>query len=106
MHHSGKELLADLELCGVIVRRIEDSTLLWLAIPHVGKLLTSIARGRHEVLQLIARRKFKDVKLDDLNKRKLRSSILSAQFHVRDLAGRGEVTMLASAIGPVVRLVK
>ena len=48
---------------------------MWLALPNVGKLLTSIPRGRKEVLQHISRRKFKDMKLVDLDKKKLRYSV-------------------------------
>lgn len=57
-----------------------------------------------EVLGILARRRYPEVFVKDLEKRKLQNSTLDMRFHIRDLLGRGDLTMLHSTSGNLLRI--
>ena len=55
-------------------------------------------------MQALQRRQYKEIPEKELEKRKLQRSVLSMQFHIRDLLGSGALLRLDTTVGPVLRL--
>lgn len=89
---------------GLLVRQLADATSYWFAIPNVGYLLKFITQGRKELLSFLKRRKYKEMLLSALEKRKLRMSELDMRFHIRDLLGSGHLCLAHTAGGLLVRV--
>lgn len=61
---------------------------------------------RQELLALLRRRRYPEIPLRELEKRKLQSSQMGMQFHLRDLTGRDLVKVLNTTAGKMVQLVR
>lgn len=91
---------------GLLTRQLADSNSYWFSIPNVGMLLKSLSQGRKELLSFLNRRKYKEMLLSPLEKRRLRFSQLDMRFHLRDLIGSGHLKIVPTPVGSLVRVAK
>ncbi|KAK9057386.1 hypothetical protein SSX86_022221 [Deinandra increscens subsp. villosa] len=91
---------------GLLTRQLIDSDMYWFAIPNIGSVLKGITQGRKELLSLLNRKKYKEMMLALLEKKRLRLSPLDIRFHLRDLLGSGHLKTIQTPSGLVIRAVK
>ncbi|KAI7992642.1 Serine/threonine-protein kinase 19 [Camellia lanceoleosa] len=91
---------------GLLTRQLIDPNIYWFAIPNIGSVLKGLSQGRKELLSFLKRRKYKEMMLALLEKKRLRLSPLDMRFHLRDLIGSGHLKTLQTPSGLVVRVVK
>ncbi|EOX94419.1 PREDICTED: serine/threonine-protein kinase 19 homolog [Theobroma cacao] len=91
---------------GLLTRQLIDPSMYWFAIPNIGSILKGISQGRKELLSLLNRRRYKEMMLVPLEKKRLRLSPLDMRFHLRDLIGSGHLKTAHSPTGIVVRVSK
>ncbi|KAI9118981.1 hypothetical protein K1719_009656 [Acacia pycnantha] len=105
----GKTKDSDISLlinAGILTRQLIDPNMYWFAIPSVGSLLKALAQGRKEIMSFLNRRKYKEMMLSSLEKKRLRMSPLDMRFHLRDLIGSGQLETNLTPTGLVVRVTK
>ncbi|GMH02338.1 hypothetical protein Nepgr_004177 [Nepenthes gracilis] len=68
---------------GVLTRQLIDPNMYWFAIPNIGSLLKGLSQGRKELLSFLNRRKYKEMMLAHLEKKRLQHSLLDMRFHLR-----------------------
>eukprot|EP00898_Chlorokybus_atmophyticus_P009177 jgi/Chlat1/9260/Chrsp99S08487 len=90
----------------VQVRQLADTGSFWFAIPSVGPVLKSILKGRQELTGMLARRRYREMLQTDIEKKKLRYSVLGARFHMRDMMGSGVLLATPTTVGPLMRLAR
>lgn len=88
---------------GLLILRGIDT--FWFSIPSIGPSLKSCIQGRQEIITRLKRQKWRELLLKDLEKKKLRSSELGVQFHLKDLLGQGTLESLPTTVGNLIRLV-
>ncbi|XVF81004.1 hypothetical protein PTKIN_Ptkin15bG0121600 [Pterospermum kingtungense] len=91
---------------GLLTRQLIDPSMYWLAIPNIGSILKGLSQGRKELLSLLNRRRYKEMMLAPLEKKRLRFSPLDMRFHLRDLIGSGHLKTDHTPTGIVVRVSK
>ncbi|XP_022879042.1 serine/threonine-protein kinase 19 isoform X2 [Olea europaea var. sylvestris] len=91
---------------GIIIRQLIDQNMYWFAIPNIGSVLKGLSQGRKEVLSFLNRRKYKEMMLAPLEKKRLRFSPLDMRFHLRDLIGSGHLKTVQTPSGLIVRVAK
>ncbi|KAL0419753.1 UNVERIFIED_CONTAM: hypothetical protein Sradi_1388800 [Sesamum radiatum] len=62
--------------------------------------------GRKELLSFLSRRKYKEMMMATLEKKRLRLSPLDMRFHLRDLIGSGHLKTVQTPSGLIVRVAK
>ncbi|KAH7577684.1 hypothetical protein JRO89_XS01G0284800 [Xanthoceras sorbifolium] len=91
---------------GVLTRQLIDPDMYWFAIPNIGSVLKGLSQGRKELLSFLNRRRYKEMMLAPLEKKRLRLSPLDMRFHLRDLIGSGHLKTIHTPTGLVVRVSK
>ncbi|CAN1245107.1 Serine/threonine-protein kinase 19 [Linum grandiflorum] len=91
---------------GFLTRQLIDPNRYWFTIPSIGVILKGISQGRKELLSLLNRRRYKEMMLALLEKKRLRMSPLDIRFHLRDLIGSGHLKTVSTPSGLVVRVSK
>ncbi|GMI66435.1 hypothetical protein like AT2G20495 [Hibiscus trionum] len=91
---------------GLLTRQLIDPNMYWFAIPNIGSILKGLSQGRKELLSLLNRRRYKEMMLAPLEKKRLRFSPLDMRFHLRDLIGSGHIKTAHTPTGIVVRVSK
>ncbi|KAM7496110.1 hypothetical protein LguiA_020524 [Lonicera macranthoides] len=91
---------------GLLTRQLIDQTMYWFAIPNIGAVLKGLSQGRKELLSFLNRRKYKEMMLAPLEKKRLRLSVLDMRFHLRDLIGSGHLKSVQTPSGIVIRVAK
>ncbi|XP_047308289.1 serine/threonine-protein kinase 19 [Impatiens glandulifera] len=91
---------------GLLTRQLIDPNKYWFVIPNIGSVLKGISQGRKELLSLLTRRKYNEMMLSCLEKKRLRYSPLDIRFHLRDLIGSGHLKTTKTPSGLIVRVVK
>lgn len=91
---------------GLLTRQLIDPNMYWFAIPNIGPVLKGLSQGRKELLSLLNRRRYKEMMLASLEKKRLRFSLLDMRFHLRDLIGSGKLKTFQTPSGLVVRVSK
>ncbi|KAE7997841.1 hypothetical protein FH972_002442 [Carpinus fangiana] len=91
---------------GLLTRQLIDPNMYWFVIPNVGSVLKGLSQGRKEVLSLLNRKRYKEMMLASMEKKRLRFSPLDMRFHLRDLIGSGHLKTAQTSTGLVVRVAK
>lgn len=91
---------------GLLTRQLIDSNMYWFAIPNIGSVLKGLSQGRKELLSLLNRKKYKEMMLAPLEKKRMRLSPLDIRFHLRDLLGSGQLKTVQTPSGLVIRVAK
>lgn len=91
---------------GLLTRQLIDPNMYWFIIPNVGSVLKGLSQGRKEVLSFLNRRRYKEMMLASMEKKRLRLSPLDMRFHLRDLIGSGHLKTVQTSTGLVVRVTK
>ncbi|XP_059433585.1 uncharacterized protein LOC132166729 isoform X2 [Corylus avellana] len=91
---------------GLLTRQLIDPNMYWFIIPNVGSVLKGLSQGRKEVLSLLNRKRYKEMMLASMEKKRLRFSPLDMRFHLRDLIGSGHLKTVQTSTGLVVRVAK
>ncbi|KAI5680081.1 hypothetical protein M9H77_01308 [Catharanthus roseus] len=91
---------------GLLTRQLIDPNMYWFAIPNIGSVLKGLSQGRKELLSFLNRKKYKEMLLAALEKRRLQFSPLDMRFHLRDLIGSGQLKTAQTPSGLVVRVSK
>ncbi|XP_059626041.1 uncharacterized protein LOC132269052 isoform X4 [Cornus florida] len=89
-----------------LTRQLIDPNMYWFAIPNIGSVLKGLSQGRKELLSFLNRRKYKEMMLAVLEKKRLRFSQLDMRFHIRDLVGSGHLGTAQTPSGLVIRVSK
>ncbi|CAN6479468.1 unnamed protein product [Victoria cruziana] len=91
---------------GLVTRQLADSDMYWFSIPNIGSSLKGLSQGRKELMSFMNRRKYKEIMLALLEKKRLRFSQLDVRFHLRDLIGAGLLKTVETPAGLLVRVAK
>ncbi|KAJ8552983.1 hypothetical protein K7X08_020376 [Anisodus acutangulus] len=91
---------------GLLTRQLIDPNMYWFAIPNIGSVLKGLTQGRKELMSFLNRRKYKEMAMTALEKKRLRLSPLDMRFHLRDLLGSGHLKTVESPTGLLVKAVK
>ncbi|KAL4596499.1 hypothetical protein ACB092_12G167400 [Castanea dentata] len=91
---------------GLLTRQLIDPNMYWFAIPNIGSVLKGLSQGRKEVLSFLNRRRYKEMMLASMEKKRLRFSPLDTRFHLRDLIGSGHLKTVQTSTGLLVRVSK
>ncbi|CAN4113686.1 unnamed protein product [Withania somnifera] len=91
---------------GLLTRQLIDPNIYWFAIPNIGSVLKGLSQGRKELMSFLNRRKYKEMAMTALEKKRLRSSPLDMRFHLRDLLGSGHLKTVETPTGLIVKVVK
>ncbi|KAK6785898.1 hypothetical protein RDI58_014423 [Solanum bulbocastanum] len=91
---------------GLLTRQLIDPNMYWFAIPNIGSILKGLSQGRKELMSFLNRRKYKEMPMAALEKKRLRLSPLDMRFHLRDLLGSGHLKTVEGPTGLVVKVVK
>ncbi|XP_022641277.1 serine/threonine-protein kinase 19 isoform X6 [Vigna radiata var. radiata] len=99
------------ELCSLLslggkTRQLIDPNMYWFSIPNIGSHLKGIVQGRKEIISLLSRRRYKEMMLSSLEKKRLRTSPLDVRFHLRDLIGSGHLRTDQAPTGLIIRVSK
>ncbi|XP_050251708.1 uncharacterized protein LOC126698486 isoform X7 [Quercus robur] len=73
---------------------------------HISLLINAGLLGRKEVLSFLNRRRYKEMMLASMEKKRLRFSPLDMRFHLRDLIGSGHLKTVQTSTGLLVRVSK
>ncbi|CAM9284600.1 unnamed protein product [Scytosiphon promiscuus] len=77
----------------------------WFSMPQLGKVITSISRGRKDVVGALKRTRYKEIRRAALEaKNPARATGLPLSFHVRDLLGLGMIREMNTPSGTFLRL--
>ncbi|XP_047169878.1 serine/threonine-protein kinase 19 isoform X11 [Vigna umbellata] len=87
-------------------RQLIDPNMYWFSIPNIGSHLKGIVQGRKEIISLLSRRRYKEMMLSSLEKKRLRTSPLDVRFHLRDLIGSGHLRTDQAPTGLIIRVSK
>ncbi|XP_051118793.1 uncharacterized protein LOC127243004 [Andrographis paniculata] len=101
-----EEHMTQLINAGLLTRQLIDPNMYWFSIPNVGSVLKGLSQGRKEVMSLLGRRKYKEMMVAELEKKRLRLSPLDVRFHLRDLIGSGHLKTVQGPTGMIVRITK
>jgi len=82
---------------------LKDVDTFWFAVPNAGRFVRWCLDGRREVFSLFQRSKWKELMLQDLELKQLKTSPLGAAFHVKDLIGKGLLQSEKTHAGVLVR---
>ncbi|PHU11634.1 hypothetical protein BC332_18564 [Capsicum chinense] len=66
--------------------------------------LTDRSYGRKELMSFLKRRKYKEMVLSSLKKKRLRLSPLELRFHLRDSLGSGHLKTIEAPAGLLVKV--
>ncbi|ONK55126.1 uncharacterized protein A4U43_UnF7310 [Asparagus officinalis] len=91
---------------GLLTRQLIDPNMYWFVIPNIGSILKGLSQGRKELLSFLSRRKYREMHLAALEKKRLRLSPLDMRFHLRDLIGSGHLKTVQTPTGILVRISK
>ncbi|XP_075508093.1 uncharacterized protein LOC142544961 isoform X4 [Primulina tabacum] len=91
---------------GLLVCQLIDRNMYWFSIPNIGSVLKGLSQGRKELLSLLNRKRYKEMLLATLEKKRLQLSPLDIRFHLRDLIGSGHLKTVQTPSGLVVRVAK
>ncbi|XP_073292293.1 uncharacterized protein [Primulina huaijiensis] len=91
---------------GLLVCQLIDRNMYWFSIPNIGSVLKGLSQGRKELLSLLNRKRYKEMLLGTLEKKRLQLSPLDIRFHLRDLIGSGHLKTVQTPSGLVVRVAK
>ncbi|XP_020210234.1 serine/threonine-protein kinase 19 [Cajanus cajan] len=91
---------------GILTRQLIDPNKYWFAIPNIGSLLKGLVQGRKEVISLLSRRRYNEMMMASLEKKRLRMSSLDMRFHLRDLIGSGYLRTDQTPTGLIIRVSK
>nr|POF16956.1 isoform 3 of serine/threonine-protein kinase 19 [Quercus suber] len=91
---------------GLLTRQLIDPNMYWFAIPNIGSVLKGLSQGRKEVLSFLNRRRYKEMMLASMEKKRLRFSPLDMRFHLRDLIGSGHLKTVQTSTGLLLRVSK
>jgi hypothetical protein len=75
-----------------------------LTLPGISKFNKMLIEGRKELCSILKSQKFKQLLEKVVLTKKIRSSELGLEFHIRDLIGSGVISRLPSPAGDVLRL--
>ncbi|XP_047169871.1 serine/threonine-protein kinase 19 homolog isoform X4 [Vigna umbellata] len=73
---------------------------------HISVLINAGVLGRKEIISLLSRRRYKEMMLSSLEKKRLRTSPLDVRFHLRDLIGSGHLRTDQAPTGLIIRVSK
>ncbi|KAL0435586.1 UNVERIFIED_CONTAM: hypothetical protein Sradi_0266500 [Sesamum radiatum] len=100
------EQISQLINAGLLIRQLIDENMYWFSIPNIGSVLKGLSQGRKELLSFLSRRKYKEMMMATLEKKRLRLSPLDMRFHLRDLIGSGHLKTVQTPSGLIVRVAK
>ncbi|KAL8530262.1 hypothetical protein ACS0TY_007343 [Phlomoides rotata] len=101
-----EEHISQLITAGLLIRQLIDPNMYWFSIPNIGSVLKGLSHGRKELLSFLNRRKYKEMMLVSLEKKRLQFSPMDMRFHLRDLIGSGHLKTFQTPTGLVVRITK
>jgi len=81
-----------------------DSNSFWFSIPSAGRFVQCCIDGRKEILALLSKKKWNEMFMERLEKKKLKRSLFPASFHTRDLQGKGMLKCIPTRDGLLVKL--
>ncbi|PHT34217.1 hypothetical protein CQW23_26017 [Capsicum baccatum] len=75
----------------------------WFAIPNIGSVLKGLLQRRKELMSFLNHRKYKEMAMSSLEKKKFRPSPLEMRFHLRDSLGSGHLKTVEAPTGLLVK---
>lgn len=73
---------------------IKDIDSFYFAIPNLSQFMFYIDNGRKEILSILKRKQFKEIMVHSLLQRPLKNTIFNPMFHIRDMIGDGDVSVI------------
>ncbi|PRP87905.1 hypothetical protein PROFUN_02642 [Planoprotostelium fungivorum] len=87
---------------GVLLTKEHDTY--WIAVPNVGPFLKCLMQGRKELIRMINSKRWKELLVKDLMRKKIRYTVIDADTHVEDLLGRQQIESLDTTAGRLLRV--
>lgn len=87
---------------GVLLTKEHDTY--WIALPNAGPFLKCLMQGRKEVIRMINSKRWKELLVKDLMRKKIRYTVIDADTHVEDLLGRHQIECLDTTAGRLLRV--
>lgn len=82
---------------------MKDVDIFHFSVPQVGLLLKNRRAGNKEVLKIVSSKQYNEILLRDLEEKRLRRSEFDTQFHIRDLVGSGQLEVIETTMGKLIR---
>mmetsp|Transcript_8576 Transcript_8576/g.15520 ORF Transcript_8576/g.15520 Transcript_8576/m.15520 type:complete len:375 (-) Transcript_8576:1191-2315(-) len=82
----------------------KDINCYWFWVPQSGRVFEWIREGRNQLLKSIQKQKFSQILLSVRLSHRLSKSKLPVLFHIREIVGNGQVRVIQTAQGPLLRL--
>jgi serine/threonine-protein kinase 19 len=113
-HQQAQKAVTHLVACGLLtpkrsqadVNQAYSQAAYWFSIPQMGIFIKSVVNGRKELVNFIKRSKYKEILQSKLEQKKLRSSKLGMNFHIRDIVAIGAVNAQQTTTDVLLRLAK
>ncbi|XP_044632233.1 inactive serine/threonine-protein kinase 19 isoform X2 [Equus asinus] len=93
------------QLVNAGVLTVRDAGSWWLAVPGAGRFIKYFVKGRHAVLGMVRKAKYRELLLSELLGRRAPAAVrLGLAYHVHDLIGAQLVDCVSTTSGTLLRL--
>lgn len=93
------------QLVNAGVLTVRDAGSWWLAVPGAGRFIKYFVKGRHAVLGMVRKAKYRELLLSELLGRRVPAAVrLGLAYHVHDLIGAQLVDCVSTTSGTLLRL--
>jgi len=86
--------------------RRHDNEMYAFCIPDAGRYVLSLKKGRAELVNILRRKKHGEMLLSKLNKLQLKNSVMSTDWHLKDLLGSGDLIVKPTTVGPLISIIQ
>ena len=77
----------------------------WFSIPNLASFITCIEKGRRMLLQMLSRRTYKEIPIDEFRLRDMKKKCcLGFDYHIHDLIGVNLAHIIDTPTGSVVKI--
>jgi hypothetical protein len=77
----------------------------WFSIPNLSSLITCLEKGRRALIQMLSRRTYREISIDEFRLRDLKKKcLLGFDYHIHDLIGANLAHIIDTPTGSVVKI--
>ncbi|UJR13989.1 hypothetical protein I4U23_000991 [Adineta vaga] len=96
-----QDLLPKFQVGLLLPKQIDDY---WFSIPNPSSLITCLEKSRRILVQMLSRRTYKEIPLEEFRLRDLKKKcLLGFDYHIYDLIGVNLAHIIDTPTGPIVR---
>jgi hypothetical protein len=95
------------ELIKLGLLTIKDSTSYWFSIPAIGRYRKTLLNGRRCLLQLLKKKKYNEIDIDELNAKNLKKiNEIGLIYLISDLIGTDKIRRIETSNSFIIKLIK